>query len=230
MHLTGVLPTWNEWGLSNAILQYGRHLLHPPVSLFAWHRPPDGIGVMSGPMTDLRIAADGVEYRFGGREHQRDRTWSGIWLPAPVCPLLAPSRAEAICVTAEGAALVVANDGRWTLPGGSIELGEGVEEALVREVREEACARVEATIHLGCLRIEDLDGADDHRVDVEAVYWARVSLDRFVERFETTARREVPLPELGRILSFWPGSEPLVARMVAEASRVEKSTGKTGRR
>ncbi|HET7746123.1 MAG TPA: NUDIX domain-containing protein, partial [Vicinamibacteria bacterium] len=28
--------------------------------------------------------------------------------------------------------------GRWVVPGGTVELGEGLEEALVREIREEA--------------------------------------------------------------------------------------------
>ena len=33
--------------------------------------------------------------------------------------------------------------GRWTVPGGTVELGETLEEALVREMEEETCLRVE---------------------------------------------------------------------------------------
>jgi ADP-ribose pyrophosphatase YjhB (NUDIX family) len=33
--------------------------------------------------------------------------------------------------------------GKWTLPGGFMENGESIEEAALRETREEACARVE---------------------------------------------------------------------------------------
>jgi ADP-ribose pyrophosphatase YjhB (NUDIX family) len=33
--------------------------------------------------------------------------------------------------------------GRWTVPGGTVELGEGLEEALVREMREETALQIE---------------------------------------------------------------------------------------
>ncbi len=33
--------------------------------------------------------------------------------------------------------------GRWVVPGGTVELGETLEEALVREMEEETCLRVE---------------------------------------------------------------------------------------
>lgn len=33
--------------------------------------------------------------------------------------------------------------GRWVVPGGTVELGETLEEALVRELEEETCLRVE---------------------------------------------------------------------------------------
>lgn len=33
--------------------------------------------------------------------------------------------------------------GRWVVPGGTVELGETLEEALVREMAEETCLRVE---------------------------------------------------------------------------------------
>jgi ADP-ribose pyrophosphatase YjhB (NUDIX family) len=38
--------------------------------------------------------------------------------------------------------------GRWVVPGGTVELGETLEEALAREMEEETCLRVEPVLVL----------------------------------------------------------------------------------
>jgi 8-oxo-dGTP diphosphatase len=38
--------------------------------------------------------------------------------------------------------------GRWVVPGGTVELGETLEEAVVREMEEETCLRVEPVLVL----------------------------------------------------------------------------------
>lgn len=56
------------------------------------------------------------------------------------------------------------NPGRWEFPGGRINLGEGVRDALVREVREETGLTVEAGRLLGAGDQERSEGRVVHLV------------------------------------------------------------------
>jgi len=68
------------------------------------------------------------------------------------------------------------HSGDWSLPGGAVELGEGVFEATVREVREETGLTVTPTSILTVVDAVTRDGSDNIRfhytiVEVEAE-WA----------------------------------------------------------
>lgn len=66
--------------------------------------------------------------------------------------------AAAVVVREDGRLLLVRRGkepqrGRWTVPGGSVEPGETVEQAAVREVLEETGARVRVERELGVVRV-----------------------------------------------------------------------------
>jgi NUDIX domain len=67
------------------------------------------------------------------------------WYPPPDTI----TQSYGFCFTPDGlVVLVQAHDDFWNLPGGQLEAGETARDALVREVAEEACARVTACHYL----------------------------------------------------------------------------------
>jgi 8-oxo-dGTP diphosphatase len=50
--------------------------------------------------------------------------------------------------------------GKWTIPGGLVELGESVEEAVIREAKEETCLDVEEPQLIDVVGNVDLDEDD----------------------------------------------------------------------
>ncbi|MFH9071382.1 NUDIX hydrolase [Streptomyces alboflavus] len=106
------------------------------------------------------------------------------------------SQAYGLCFTATGLVVLVAtDDGFWNLPGGQIESGERPVEALVREVAEEACARVTEYGYLACQHVWDPQAPAGPTSHYQTRWWARVTLDPWRPRHETVFRRLVP-PEL----------------------------------
>ena len=116
------------------------------------------------------------------------------WWPAPYWP--PPERitqASGVCYTERGqVVLVVGQRGQRALPGGHLEPWEAPWEALIREVREEACAAVLQHAYLGAQRVDDPAAPDGLAEYYQLRYWARVRLEPFAARHETIARLLAP--------------------------------------
>jgi ADP-ribose pyrophosphatase YjhB (NUDIX family) len=146
------------------------------------------------------------------------QVWRVNWHPPADPPPGTPHGAAAICVTGDQVLLVSSDGHRWGLPGGRPQPQERWTDTLVREVREEACAKVTARRLLGFTRGECLHGREQGRVLVRSMWWAEVRLERWQPRSEMTHRRLVPADEALRAMTIETGMGPIYRRMFMEAA------------
>ncbi len=130
---------------------------------------------------------------------------------------IVPARVYALAFTHEGRIVLVAGEDppRWWLPGGGVEQGESAEQALARELDEEAGAVIEDLEFLGHRRVDDPVEGRSHI----SMYWCRVTLPAtFVPRFEVT-RQLVIAPE--QFLDhLWWAEDPAAAHLLSLALEV----------
>jgi 8-oxo-dGTP pyrophosphatase MutT (NUDIX family) len=158
------------------------------------------------PLVVEMVVADGARYRVS-------------WFDPPFRPTLAETtQALGICFTHDSQIVLVTwNDTDWTLPGGTIEPGETLEQTLAREVFEEASARVRACAYVGCQRVEHL--GDDRPAYYQTRFWARVELEPFAPTHEMTARKLVRPGEFRGALSW--GRETTAALILERGLRIQ---------
>src|SRR5215212_10807573 len=106
---------------------------------------------MADPLLVETVVLDGI-WRVPDDRAGDGRRYRIAWFDPPFRPPLEEStQALGICFTGDRRIVLVTWNGvDWSLPGGSLEQGETLEQALVREVREEACARVVSSRYIGC--------------------------------------------------------------------------------
>ena len=146
------------------------------------------------------------------------------WFDPPFRPEPPHSnQAYGICFT--GAGLIVLGgckaDGEqyWNLLGGGVEPGETLEDGLVREVREEGCARVVDSRYIGCQRVDDPGHPAGPWRYYQTRFWARVELLPWDPRHEVSERRLVRPQGFIQALSW--GCAPSAAIILEEGLKVE---------
>lgn len=113
-----------------------------------------------------------------------------------------PECAVGAIVLEKGELLLIRRDrepgkGQWSLPGGRVEWGESMREALAREVREEAGIDIDVEGMAGIAErlVPDDDGAVQyHFVIVD--FWARARSRAIVPGDDAREARWVPVAEL----------------------------------
>lgn len=155
-------------------------------------------------LTD-ELFASGYELEVRGVVSRQ--TWRGQ-TDVPV------DRARALAFTREGDLLLVCGDFGFQLPGGGVEGGESVSEALHRELREEAAARITSEQRLGAVQIDFLE---EGRREYHDFYCCRISLESgWVATDEISERITVPPGEFLQAL-HWGRSDPKAAFLLERA-------------
>ena len=144
------------------------------------------------------------------------RLCTATWFDPPFRPEPPDcNQAYGICFDASGRILLVRLEGDyWNLPGGGVEAGETLEEALIREVGEEACARVITSRYIGCQRIDDPAHPSGPQRYYQSRFWARVELVDWEARFEASERC---LVASGDFLATLAWGRAVTARFILEA-------------
>jgi len=148
--------------------------------------------------------------------------WFTLMAPGWLPPAGSVTQVYGLCFDPTGrVVLVCLGDGFWTLPGGQVEPGETLVDTLVREVGEEACARVVRARYLASQHIWDPQAPAGPTSYYQARFWARVELDPWQPRHETVARSLVA-PALVPSRLSWTRTQ-IAARLLDLAAAADRA-------
>lgn len=138
--------------------------------------------------------------QFTAIEYWPDTESEVRFIPADTLPSL-PMTAAGIYVFDEDGVLLIKNGRGWDIPGGHIEPGETPEEAVARELFEEAAASVENIQLAGYLTIKKLKKNERNKTYPSEgciiVYKGKgLNLYDYSPQFETTGRMISPIDQL----------------------------------
>lgn len=136
-----------------------------------------------------------------------------------------PDRAYAFAFTPNGETLLVTDvrtaPACW-LPGGGVETGETAEQALSRELLEEANAEVHASKKIGTQRAESSAG----QVSLQGFYWCRITVDPEFSPVHEVTERVLVQPEQFLDRLFWGRADPKAALLLERALMLEEALGR----
>jgi inorganic pyrophosphatase len=163
-------------------------------------------------MTDI------IEYTvFSGKRFEA--TWQS---EGELPPRNQVTQASAVCFTSDDQIVMISGDGiAWNIPGGHPEEGESPDDALSREVWEEACCEIIEHALLGYQHVRDLT---DDSVHFQLRYFCRVDVEPFDPKHEITHRKIISPGDFLQTLEY--GHSPIakeVFRLSMEANARQKS-------
>lgn len=153
---------------------------------------------------------------------RRERQFQSEWLPAPfVPPRELTIQASGVCFTPDGNITLVSDGKGWVCPGGYPEEGETLEQTLIREIAEEACAHVVDYRYIGSIRTYELPPVPEGSPPLfyQARYWVRVANGPFLPEHEMTLRQDFPPVEFVATLRW--NARLTAALMLEDALAIE---------
>ncbi|MBN2535031.1 MAG: NUDIX domain-containing protein [Spirochaetales bacterium] len=153
---------------------------------------------------------------------RKNRRFGSEWLREPFRPPRELTiQASGICFTKDEKITLVRHGKGWLLPGGFPEKNETLEQALIREIKEEACARVLDFRYLGSIKSHELHPVHGGNMSLfyQARYWVLVENGPFDPQFEIEERIEIHPGQFVGMLR-WPAKK--LAKIILDDALIMK--------